>query len=219
MERKTVISLISFSVIIIILLFCFDFNLYSSKSKTISYDENGIIFSITAFDGDNESEPFVQCLGHAWVSVDNRSGHSIYIKNSEIKNNEIIAFSVWALSGHRGVAFNLEPAFISNYDRYVGRQSLSMNINESQLAEIEDYIDRNDNWTFGKNCSYWSIQLWNELADDDYKLKTPVFICTPKKVQKALHEFDCVETDKDFSKAGGVFFYLNENRTELSLCS
>lgn len=196
-----------------------DFNTYKEHSKTIPCEENGIIFSITTFDGKTESEPFVKCLGHTWVSVDNRSGHSVYVKDHEVKNGEMLTFSIWAISGHRGVFFNLEPAFIRQCGRYVGRQSLSVNIPESQLTTIEDYIDRNDTWKLGKNCSFWSIRLWNELVDEDYALKTQTLVYTPKRLQKAMREFDCVEADKDFSRAAGIFFYRDGHRTELDLCS
>ena len=199
--------------------FCFDLNSYTKQSKTVPLDENGIIFSITTFDGENETEPFVKSLGHAWLSVDNRSGHSVYIKDYEIKNNETVTLSVWAISEIAGVFFNLESNFVSKCNRYVGRQSLSVNIEESQLKEIEQYIDKNNNWAIIKNCTFWSIQLWNEIVDDEFKLKTQTLVYTPKRLEKAFSEFDCIEVDKDFSRCGEVFFYQNGIRTELQLCS
>ena len=33
----------------------FDFNVYESRSKTISCEDDGIIFSITTFNGDSET--------------------------------------------------------------------------------------------------------------------------------------------------------------------
>ena len=69
--------------------FClwFDFNVYESQSKTISCEDDGIIFSITTFNGDSETTPFLKCLGHTWLSIDNQSGHSVYIKDHEIKHD------------------------------------------------------------------------------------------------------------------------------------
>ena len=148
--------------------FClwFDFNVYESRSKTISCEDDGIIFSITTFNGDSETTPFLKCLGHTWLSIDNQSGHSVYIKDHEIKHDEMITFSVWAVSDLPGLLFNLEEAYISTYDRYVGRKSLSVNIGEPQLKIIEAYIDQKDKWSLGKNCSYWSVRLWNEVVDE-----------------------------------------------------
>lgn len=53
----------------------------------------------------------------------------------------------------------MEPGYIRDYGRYVGRRSLSANIGEEQLRTIEAYIDREDGWTLGGNCSRWSLRL------------------------------------------------------------
>ncbi len=219
MKKRIAIWLISFSLLIAALCLGLDFNTYRAGSKTIPCADTGIIFSITTFDGDTETEPFVKCLGHTWLSIDNRSGHSVYIKDHEVANDEIVTFSIWAISGHCGVIFNLEPDFIQNFGRYAGRCSLSVNIDESQLETIGDYIDRNDRWTLGQNCSYWAIHLWNALVDDEFALKTQTLIYTPKRLQKSLREFDRVEADKDFSRSKGIFFYQDGVKTEWQLCS
>lgn len=214
---------IAATVIIMILLIgaaslLIDFNIYEKQTKTAQYDREGLIFTLTTFNGDSESEPFVKSLGHAWASVENLSGRTVYLKDYEIKDGETVTFSVWATTGHRGVYFNTEPEFIRLYGRYVGRVSLSVNIDESELNKIADYIDNNDRWELFKNCTYWSVHLWNEVADEECRLKTPALVYTPKRLEKAMGEFDCVETDKDFSGAEGPFWYNGDERTELILC-
>lgn len=97
--------------------------------------------------------------------------------------------------------------------------SLSTNIGEEQLKVIEDYMEQHDKWTVDKNCSYWSIHLWNEVVGEDVALKIRGFVCTPEKIEQAFSAFDCVEVDKDFSRAGGIYCYKDGERTELQLCS
>lgn len=196
-----------------------DFRFYKPSSKTAPVAEDGIIFSITTFDGAAESEPFVKCMGHTWLSVDNRSGHSVYLNDCEIKDGECLTFSVWAISGCRGVAFNLEANFIREFDRYAGRESLSMPIEESQLQTIGEYIGNVRGWGLLQNCSYRSVQLWNALAPDELRLPTQTLLYTPGRLQKALREFDGVEIDRDFSRAGGAFFYRDGEKTEVELCA
>ena len=130
----------------------------------------------------------------------------MYIKGHELRHDEMMTFSVWAVSDLPGLLFNLEADYIEAYGRYAGRKSLSVNIEETQLKEIEAYMDRSGQWTPGRNCSYWSVQLWNEVVDEAFALKS-------------LYEFDCVETDKDFSRAGHIFCCRDGVRTELQLCS
>ncbi len=91
----------------------------------------------------------------------------------------MVTFSVWAVSGLSGLLFDLEPCYIANYGRYTGRLSLSTNIGEEQLKVIEDYMEQHDKWTVDKNCSYWSIHLWNAVVGEDAALKIRGFVCTP----------------------------------------
>ena len=218
-RKRAVTPLVLFLVLAAVFCLWFDFNAYESRSRTISCEDDGIIFSITTFNGDNESTPFVKCLGHTWLSIDNRSGHAVYLKDHEIGPDEMVTFSVWAVSDLPGLLFNLEADYISTYGRYSGRKSLSVNIGEPQLRKIEAYIHRSDGWTPGRNCSYWSIQLWNEVVDEAYRVKTQTLFYTPKRLERSLCEFDRVEVDKDFSRAGRIFCYRGGVRTELELCS
>lgn len=218
-KKKTILTILLLCVLLAALCLWPDFHMYRPQSKTIPSEEGGIILSITTYDGKTESKPFVKSLGHSWISVDNRSGHSVYLKDYEIQNGEILTFSIWAISGHRGVAYNLEANFARDFGRYEGRQSLSIPIEEAQLKAVGEYIDRNDDWTAGKNCSCWSVRLWNEVVDEAYQLKTQTLVYTPKRLQRSLNEYDCVETNTDYSRAGGIFFYQNGGKTELKLCS
>jgi len=136
-----------------------------------------------------------------------------------IPDGEMVTFSVWAVSGLSGLLFDLEPCYIANYGRYTGRLSLSTNIGEEQLKVIEDYMEQHDKWTVDKNCSYWSIHLWNAVVGEDAALKIRGFVCTPEKIEQAFSAFDGVEVNKDFSRAGGIYCYKDGERTELQLCS
>lgn len=161
-KRKRRIFLLLLPVLAVFLLW-FDFHTYRPHSRTLPAADSGIILSITTYDGDGESTPFVKCFGHTWLSIDNRSGSPVYIKDYELRHGEQLTFSVWAVTRLPGLLFNLEPTYISAHDRYVGRRSLSVPIESTQLKTLEEYMDRRDGWTLGKNCSYWSVHLWNAL--------------------------------------------------------
>ena len=191
----------------------------SQAARTLPCEDTGLILSITTFDGKSESRPFIKCFGHTWIALDNRTGHTVYLKDHAIQNGEMATFSVWAVSGLSGLLFDLEPCYIANYGRYTGRLSLSTNIGEEQLKGIEAYMEKHDTWTVDKNCSYWSIHLWNEVVGEDAALKIRGFVYTPEKIEQAFNAFDCVELDKDFSRAGGIYCYKDGVRTELQLCS
>jgi hypothetical protein len=176
-------------------------------ARTLPCEEEGLILSITTFDGKSESKPFLKCFGHTWIGLDNRTGHTVYLKDRAIPDGEMVTFSVWAVSGLSGLLFDLEPCYIANYGRYSGRLSLSTNIGEEQLKVIEDYMEQHDKWTVDKNCSYWSVHLWNAVVGEEAALKIRGFVCTPEKIEQAFSAFDCVEVNKDFSRAGGIYCY------------
>ena len=94
-------------------------------ARTLPCKEEGLILSITTFDGKSESKPFLKCFGHTWIGLDNRTGHTVYLKDRAIPDGEMVTFSVWAVSGISGLLFDLEPCYIANYGRYTGRLSLS----------------------------------------------------------------------------------------------
>lgn len=219
MKKYLLITCPILIILVFIIIYCIDFNLYNKQTKTISLDNNGLILSISTSDGKSETKPFLKSYGHTWLSLDNQTDHSIYIKDYEIKQNELLTFSVWAISGESGVYYNLEANFINELNRYDNRKSLSANIDESKLDIINSYIDNHNEWSLVNNCSRWSIGLWNELVDDNYKLKTQPISYTPKKIQNSFSEFKDIETNKDFTRAKKVFFYKDNTRTEMKLCS
>lgn len=219
MKKRYICLLVILSVIIIAAVLIFgDFNSYDKSSKAITLDESKIIFTITTFDGKTETKPFVKSLGHSWVEIDNRLSHSIFINDYEIKPGELLTISAWGIEDHFGVAYNVEPAFANKYGRYKERQSISINIDENKLKTIEQYIKDHPKWKFTQNCSYWSLTLWNEIVPDEYKLKTQTILYTPKRVQKSLGEYTCVQIDKDYNNCKNAFIYVDGERTEIDLC-
>ena len=78
-------------------------------ARTLPCEEEGLILSITTFDGKSESKPFLKCFGHTWIGLDNRTGHTVYLKDRAIPDGEMVTFSVWAVSGLSGLLFDLEP--------------------------------------------------------------------------------------------------------------
>lgn len=68
-------------------------------ARTLPCEEEGLILSITTFDGKSESKPFLKCFGHTWIGLDNRTGHTVYLKDRAIPDGEMVTFSVWAVFG------------------------------------------------------------------------------------------------------------------------
>lgn len=74
-------------------------------ARTLPCEDEGLILSITTFDGKSESKPFLKCFGHTWIGLDNCTGHTVYLKDRAIPDGEMVTFSVWAVSGLSGLLF------------------------------------------------------------------------------------------------------------------
>lgn len=61
-------------------------------ARTLPCEEEGLILSITTFDGKSESKPFLKCFGHTWIGLDNRTGHTVYLKDRAIPDGEMVTF-------------------------------------------------------------------------------------------------------------------------------
>lgn len=194
-----------------------DLHVYRTGTRRSAAADGGLLFSVTAFDGAGESEPFVPSLGHAWAALDNRTDHPVRLNDRVLAPGEQLTVSVWAIGGHFGLYYDLEPAFIRQYGRYAGRRSIAMPIGEGQLRTIEAFLARSDRWTFLHNCSYFTVSLWNALADKDDRLPTQWLMYTPARLRRAIDEFARAESDMAFDRAGAPFFYLDGIGTELTL--
>ncbi len=195
-----------------------DYNTYEKSEDRIECEDTGLVFSLVCFNGENESAFFVPCLGHAWVAIDNRTDKSVYIKDYELKPDEMLTMSAWGLDTHFGVAFNVEPACMRLNGRYEGRISLSVNIKEEDLEIIEEFIESDDYWAPAHNCTTWSLKLWNLLVDEKFRMKTQITTYTPHRLEKSMLRFEGVQTNIDMSRCGNAFYYPDGIRTELELC-
>ena len=81
-------------------------------ARTLPCEDEGLILSITTFDGKSESKPFLKCFGHTWIGLDNRTGHTVYLKDRAIPDGEMITFSVWAVSGLSGLLFDFQGYYM-----------------------------------------------------------------------------------------------------------
>lgn len=54
-------------------------------ARTLPCEDEGLILSITTFDGKSESKPFLKCFGHTWIGLDNRTGHTVYLMAGAVR--------------------------------------------------------------------------------------------------------------------------------------
>lgn len=175
--------------------------------------------SLFTYDGKSESVFGLPNLGHSFLSIENISEENFKIGNRIVAPNETIALGTWSIQAHFGVWYNVESNYISEYDKYNGRVSITTGINLEDIVVINEYISKNDNWSPLDNCSNFALGLWNGIAEDSEKIEIGL-IKTPKKIAIELAKFDSYEinkeiiTDTKFNYYSGetpVYFELEKN--------
>lgn len=69
---RKIILLIFIILAAALLLLMMDYHSYHADSKTAPCTEDGLIMTLTTFDGKSESELFIPSLGHSWIEITNR---------------------------------------------------------------------------------------------------------------------------------------------------
>ncbi len=176
-----------------------------SLTATISPDDD-IIVTIYAYDGAGESRFGLMNLGHSFLSFENVSSSDVKIGEYTLAPNEIVTVSTWCVSDHFGVWYNMESNYIKYHDKYNGRYSVSMGVKENAQEIIAKYISQNDTWRPTKNCTNFSIGLWNKLCESGEKLNTPL-IYTPKKLVNNIKRFTSCEYNKSITASERLGYF------------
>lgn len=166
-------------------------------------------FSIITYDGVSESKNMLKNLGHSFLSVKNLSGNDIVVGNYILQPNDVVTFGTWSINDHFGVWYNVETNYIRFSNKYDGRISVSQNINLNELEKISKFILSHDRWNPVNNCSYFAINCWNEIADENEKLQT-YLIYKPVKLAKEIKLFSNYKINLDLS-TNSKFGYFNNN--------
>ena len=213
----SIVILILFSVIMPFLL-CGCTSEKNSR-KTIIKSTDTALLTIFTFDGKKESSLGLMNLGHSFLSLENISDKPIKIANKTVSPNETIAIGTWSIQAHFGVWYNVESNYISDYNKYDGRLSITTGITDEDIETMTEYILAHDYWTPLENCSCFALNLWNEVVEDSEKLDK-MLIYSPSGIASQLRQFDTFEENKEiltddkfyyFDATTPVYYELEDN--------
>ncbi len=185
-----------------------------TKVATVSNSDD-VIVSIYAYDGKGESRFGLMNLGHSFLSFENISSETVMIGEYALAPTETVTISTWCLSDHFGVWYNIESNYIKYHDKYNGRYSVSMSIKKEKLKDAKTFISKNNTWLPTKNCTNFSIGLWNKLCEKDAKLETPL-IYTPKKLTDDIKRFETHEFNKEIFVSSKLGYFNNGEFVEFA---
>lgn len=181
-----------------------------SQVRKTSFPNNSVgNLSIYAHDKVSDDSLFLLFnLGHSFLTFENTSNQIINIGNYKVSPNETICFGTWSISSHFGVWYNLEYNYSAIHNRYDGRVSITKGVTANNIEEINKFIYSHNTWSPIKNCSYFALNLWNKVANENEMLKT-YWIYSPAKVANQLREFEDFETNKSFITKTNFGYFSN----------
>ena len=184
------------------------------RTATINADDD-IIMTIYAYDGAGESRFGLLNLGHSFLSFENKTSEAINIGRYELAAGDIVTISTWSISEHFGIWYNTESNYIKYHNKYDGRYSVSVGLKKDCLDKLAKYIKENDEWLPTKNCTNFSVGLWNTLCDKNERVSTPL-IYTPSKLTSDIKSFNTYEKNKAIP-VSDRFGYYDENNNFVTL--
>jgi hypothetical protein len=181
--------------------------------KVNMYNTDIAYFSLFTYSGEGESSYGIVNLGHAFLSIENISEEDIVVYNYTIPAGETVSIGTWCLSNHFGIWFNIESNYIDNCNKYDGRYSITTGISLEDIETIDDFMKDHDKWGALRNCSYFALSLWNEIAEDsEYIAEKPIY--TPKYLEEEISKFDTHEINRAINTSNVCSYYNGDKYLE-----
>lgn len=156
--------------------------------------------------GEYEKNFLLMNLGHAFVTFENLTNCPLQIGNYNLEVDEEISISIWPISGHFSIWYNLESKMINISNKYSDRISISFEIDQIILDKINQFLNTNPKWGILSNCSKFVLCIYNIILEDDY---TSLFI-TPKTLYEIFKHYDFMK--QKIIKENSNIGYFDEGR-------
>ena len=180
-------------------------NNYKDRSLNVSSDDIALL-TLFSDDGKNESNFLARNYGHSFLSVTNVSDSTLMIGDMAIATNETITIGLWSILEHFGIWYNIESNYIKETNKYNGRLSITIGLNNEDITKVNDIIKKNAAWTPWYNCSKFALDIWNSVATDSEIINSALFV-SPSYLVNEIKKFDTYETNKACETTTIVRYY------------
>lgn len=201
---KKIITLFLFILTIITLSGC------SSKKRVINpkEDTDDIMLTIYSDNGSSDSRFLIKSFGHSFIAIKNLGDNDVYIRDYKIEKDDELTFGAWGIDDHFGIWYDLEAQYQHKAKRYKGVVSISTYINSSKLGLVNEFILKNDTWTFSHNCTYLAISIWNMCVEENERFSLKK-LNSPSKLRKLIKKFEGYETNREMIMHEYAYTYID----------
>lgn len=145
--------------------------------------------------------------GHAFLSFKNTSTSSVTIGSYEVDVDEEITIGTWGnQSQHNGVWYNLESYFKHSAGEFSGCASLTMNVTQADVDDINTAISNNDTWGIMNNCSSFASKVWNEVSRNTLSAGSPN---TPTSLKTSIQAVSGYQMNREVQNNTNIGYTSN----------
>lgn len=173
-------------------------------------DGDTMKLTLFTYDGKGESHFGLMNLGHTFLSFENISSENVMVGKMSVAPGETIAVGTWSVLSHFGIWYNLEGNYVDFNNKYDGRVSVTIGIDSEDMVKVNKFIEENDRWNPLKNCSYFALNLYNEVAGESESIPLPM-IYTPTYIAEHIRAFVEFDENKAIDCADGFGYFDGDN--------
>lgn len=134
-------------------------------------------------------------LPHMWIYIENISDHTLKIGHYDLAAGDSLSMGSWKDRGQgEGIHYNMERYWIKDetYERTIYIKST---INEFELDNLSDTINRHNYWNYFFNCAWFAVCVWNCCT-----IKFVPFLISPYIISPFLFLYGAKKLDFEIPK-------------------
>lgn len=201
-------------VLTICLVLCCSIPAFAAETATM-------VGTLTIFSSNDGGSSALNMSGHAFLAFENTSSSDVTVGGLTVAPGEEITFGTWGnQDAHHGIWYNLESYAINSLGNYANRVSLSTDVTQDDIDEINTIITNNDTWGLFNNCSSFAVRVWNQVSSVTLSAGTPN---TPTSLRTNIRSKSGYETGRSVQNntnigyvSGGEFVSVTVNASARS---
>ena len=123
-----------------------------------------------------------------------------------VNPGETITVGLWSVFEHFGVWYNIESNYIKEHNKYAERVSITIGVNVEDILKMSKTIEENDAWTPLYNCSKFALEVWNNVANENEKIESKLFM-SPGYLVEEIKGFSGYENVKLCETSTTIRYY------------
>lgn len=117
--------------------------------------------------------------GHSFILIENETSLNFTLVNNELGPYDAMSLGTYGNTSPKGLWINRELYLLGGKELSNGVSVMSRTITFREKDNMEEDLLFYIGWEYTKNCSYYAVNVWNNLFSDDLSASQSFGIPTP----------------------------------------